>query len=74
MGHVACIREMTNAYKILVRKPDKKRPLGRPRHRREDNIKNLHKMVFKGVTWIHWAQERIQRQVPVNMVKKSQVA
>jgi hypothetical protein len=32
---VARVREMRNAYKILVRKPAGKRPLGRPRHRRE---------------------------------------
>jgi len=31
--------EMINGYKILVRKPDGKRPRGRPRHRWEDNIK-----------------------------------
>jgi hypothetical protein len=30
---------MKNAYKILVRKPEVKRPLGRPRHIWEDNIK-----------------------------------
>jgi hypothetical protein len=30
---------MRNAYKILVGKPEGKRPLGRPRHRWEDNIK-----------------------------------
>jgi hypothetical protein len=31
--HVACMRKMRNAYKILVRKPEGKRPLGRPGHR-----------------------------------------
>jgi hypothetical protein len=31
--------EKRNAYKILVGKPEGKRPLGRPKHRREDNIK-----------------------------------
>jgi hypothetical protein len=31
--------EIRNAYKILVSKPEGKRPLGRPRYRREDNIK-----------------------------------
>jgi hypothetical protein len=38
-GHVSRVGEMRNAYKILVGKPDGKRPLGRPRRRREDNIK-----------------------------------
>jgi hypothetical protein len=37
-GHVACIGENKNAYRILVGKPEGKRPLGRPRHRWEDNI------------------------------------
>jgi hypothetical protein len=36
---VAHIREMRNAYKILVGKPEGKRPLGRPRHKCKDNIK-----------------------------------
>jgi hypothetical protein len=31
--------EMRNAYKILIRKPEGKRPLGRPRCRWEDNIR-----------------------------------
>jgi hypothetical protein len=33
-------REMRSAYKILVRKPKGKEPLSRPRHRREDNIRD----------------------------------
>jgi hypothetical protein len=32
-GHVTCMGEMRNAYKILVRKPQRRRLLGRPRHR-----------------------------------------
>jgi hypothetical protein len=39
VGHVACIGEKRNAYMILVGKPEGKRPLERPRHRWEDNIK-----------------------------------
>jgi hypothetical protein len=39
IGHAACIREMTNVYNILVGKPQVKRPFGRPRLRREDDIK-----------------------------------
>jgi hypothetical protein len=38
-GHVALIREKRNAYRILVGKPEGKRPLGRPRRRWVDNIK-----------------------------------
>jgi hypothetical protein len=32
-GHVACIHKIRKAYKILIGKPERKRPLGRPRHR-----------------------------------------
>jgi hypothetical protein len=32
------IREIRNAYKILIRKPEGKRPHGRPRHKWEDNV------------------------------------
>jgi len=37
-GHEARIREMKNVYRILVGKPKGKRPLGKPRRRKEDNI------------------------------------
>jgi hypothetical protein len=37
-GYVSRIEEMRNVYKILVQKPEGKRPLGRPRRRWEDNI------------------------------------
>jgi hypothetical protein len=39
VGHVARMGEMRNVYRILVVKPEGKRPLGRPRHRWVDNIK-----------------------------------
>jgi hypothetical protein len=38
-GHVARMTEKRNAYRILVGKPEGKRPLGRPKRRWEDNIK-----------------------------------
>jgi hypothetical protein len=37
-GHVARMREKINAYSLLVRKPEGKRPFGRPRHRWMNNI------------------------------------
>jgi hypothetical protein len=40
--------EKRGAYKVLARKPDRKRPLGRTRHRREDNIK----MHLQEVEWM----------------------
>jgi hypothetical protein len=38
-GHVACMEEKRGVHRVLVRKPEGKRPLGRPRRRREDNVK-----------------------------------
>jgi hypothetical protein len=39
VGHVARMREKRNAYRLLVEKPEGKRPLGRPRRRWVDNIR-----------------------------------
>jgi hypothetical protein len=39
VGHVARMGEKMNAYRILVGKPERKRPLRRPRRMWEDNIK-----------------------------------
>jgi hypothetical protein len=38
-GHVECKGEERGAYRILVRRPERRRTLGRPRHRRENDIK-----------------------------------
>jgi hypothetical protein len=40
-GQVACKRERRGAYRVLVKKPEGRRPLERPRHRRGDNIKTV---------------------------------
>jgi hypothetical protein len=46
-------------YRILVRKPEGKRPLGRPRRRWEDNIKiDLQEVGCGGMDWIELAQDR----------------
>jgi hypothetical protein len=59
VGHVACMGEVRGAYNILVGKPEGRRPLGRPRHRWEDNIKmDLREIGFGDVDWIHLAQDR----------------
>jgi len=60
-GNVARMGEMKNAHKILVRKPEGKRPLGRPRRRWEDNIRmDRREVVWDGVDWVHLAQDREQ--------------
>jgi hypothetical protein len=44
--------EMRNAYRILVIKPEEKRPLGRPRRRWVDNIKiDLREIGWDGMGW-----------------------
>jgi hypothetical protein len=58
-GHLAYLGELRNAYKILVRKPEEKRLLGRPKCRREFNIRiYLRKIGSQGIDWIHLAQNK----------------
>jgi hypothetical protein len=53
----------------LVGKPKGKRPLGRPRHRWEDNIRmDLREIGIDGANWIELAQDRLWWQAFVNMV------
>jgi hypothetical protein len=47
-----------NAYKILVENLEGKRPLGRPRPRWDDTRMDLREIWWKGVDWIHLAQDR----------------
>jgi hypothetical protein len=69
MGHVARMGEKRNAYRILVGKPEGKRPLGRPRCRWLDNIKmDLREIGWDGVDWIDMAQDRDQWRALVNTV------
>jgi len=52
---------MRSAYKILVRKPEGRRPRGRPTSRWEDDIRiDLRDIGWKGVDKVHLAQERGQ--------------
>jgi hypothetical protein len=61
--------EARNVYRILVRKPDRKRPLGRPRHRWVENIKmDLREIGWDGMDWIDLAQNRDQYTALVNTV------
>jgi hypothetical protein len=50
-GRVTSMGDRTGAYTVLVGKPDRKRPLGRPRHGWEDNIKKDLQEVGCGGTW-----------------------
>jgi hypothetical protein len=61
--------EKRNAYRVLVRKPEGKRSLGRPRHRWVDNVKiDLRDIGWNGMDWINLAQNRDRWRVLVNMV------
>jgi hypothetical protein len=73
-GHVARMGEKRNAYKILVGKPEGKRPLGRPRRRWVDNIKiDLREIGCEGMDWIEVAQDRDQWRALVNTVMNLEV-
>ena len=55
--HVARMGERRGVYRVLVGKPEGKRPLGRRRHRWEDNIKmDLQEVGCGGMDWIELAQ------------------
>jgi hypothetical protein len=68
------MKEKRNAYRILVGKPEGKRPLGRPRRRWVNNIKmNLRGTGWDDMDWIDLAQHRDQRRALVNTVMNLRV-
>jgi hypothetical protein len=66
-GHVVRMGETGGAYRLLVGKPEGRRPLGRPRRRWEDNIKKNLKKVRWGVDWIYLAEDPDKWLAVVNM-------
>jgi hypothetical protein len=73
MDTFCCARmaEKRKAYRLLVGKPEGKRPLERPRHRWVDNIKmDLLVIGWGGVDWIGLAQDRDKWRALVNAVVK----
>jgi hypothetical protein len=66
--------ERRGVYRVLVRKPAGKRPLGRPKGRWEYNIKvDLHEVGCGGMDWIELAQNRDRWQALVKVVMNFQV-
>jgi hypothetical protein len=66
--------EKRNVYRLLVRKPEGKRPLGRPRRRWIDNIKmDLLERGLSVVEWIGLAQDRYRWRALVNSVMNLRV-
>jgi hypothetical protein len=73
-GYVACMGEERGVYRVLVGKPEGKRPLGRPRLRREDNIKMDPQEVGGGRgDWMELAQVRDSWRALVSTVKDFRV-
>jgi hypothetical protein len=67
-GYIACMGDMRNVYK-MVRKPESKRPCGRPSHRWEDNSRmDLRKIGWEAVYCIQLAQDREWWQTLTNIV------
>jgi len=73
-GLVVLMGERRGTYRILVGKPEGKRPLGRPRHRWENNIKmDLPEVGCGGMDWIKLAQDSDRCRALVNAVMNLRV-
>jgi len=73
-GHVARIEKGRGVYRVLVGKPEGKRPLGRPRRRWEDNIKKDIQEVGGGCgDWMELSQDRDRWRALVNTVMNFRV-
>jgi hypothetical protein len=63
-----------NTYKMLVGKPEEKRPLGRPRYRWKGNIRmDLREIGWEDVNWVHLAQDMGKCRAIMNTVMNLQV-
>jgi len=73
-GHVARMGKRLFVYRVLLDKPEGKRPMGRPRRRWEDNIKMvLQEVGCVGMDWIEMAQDRDSWRTLVSAVKNIRV-
>jgi len=74
VGYGAYMGHRRGVFWVLVGKPEGKRPLGRPRHTWEDNIKmDLQEVGCGGMDWIELAQDRDRWQPLVNVVTNFRV-
>jgi len=68
------MEDKRGVYRVLVGKPEGKRPLGRPRHRWEENIKmDIQEVGCGGMDWIEKAQDRDRWWAFVNAVMNLRV-
>jgi hypothetical protein len=73
-GHVVRMGEERKVYRVLVGKPEGKRPLGRPRRRWEDGIRmDVREIGLGFVDWIRLAQDRDRWRAVVSAVMKLRV-
>ena len=70
---MARMGEGRGIHRVLVGKPEGKRPLGRPRRRWEDNIKVDLREVGRGGDWMELAQDRDRWRAVVNTVMNFRV-
>ena len=74
VGHAERTGTRTGVDRVLVGRPDGKKPLGRPRPRWEDNIKmDLQEVGWGGMAWIAVAQDRDRWRALVNEVTNLRV-
>jgi len=73
-GQVARVEERKSVYRVLMGKPEGKRPFGRPRSRWEDNIKmDLQEVGWGTVAWIEVAKDMDRWRAHVNAVMNLRV-
>lgn len=73
-GYVACMGNRRGAHRVLEGRPERKRPVQRPRHKWEDNInRDLHEVDWRSRDWIDLALDRDRWGALVNTVMNFQV-
>ena len=73
-GNVACVGEERGVYRVLLGKPEGRRPLGRPRRRWVDNIRmDLQEVVCGYMDWIGLVQDRDRWRAVASAVMNLQV-
>ena len=73
VGHVARMGGVRDVYRVLVGKPEGRRPLGRPRRRWEDNMMDIREVGCGCVNWMELAQDRDRWRALVSAVMNLRV-